>query len=109
MPMLLRKHPLITFIAVVIALLLTWGFWPQPIMVEAKPATRAPLTITIEEEGRTRVIDRYVIAAPVDGVTCRVQLDVGDPVEQGSATAQYYANGLAGSRPTQPRPGQGQG
>ncbi|WP_230209829.1 efflux RND transporter periplasmic adaptor subunit [Solemya velum gill symbiont] len=83
MPMLLRKHPLITFIAVVIALLLTWGFWPQPIMVEAKPATRAPLTITIEEEGRTRVIDRYVIAAPVDGVTCRVQLDVGDPVEQG--------------------------
>ncbi|WP_441296023.1 efflux RND transporter periplasmic adaptor subunit [Solemya velum gill symbiont] len=39
--------------------------------------------MTIEEEGRTRVIDRYVIAAPVDGVTCRVQLDVGDPVEQG--------------------------
>ncbi|WP_256857519.1 hypothetical protein [Solemya velum gill symbiont] len=42
MPMLLRKHPLITFIAVVIALLLTWGFWPQPIMVETKPATRSP-------------------------------------------------------------------
>lgn len=83
MPMLLRKHPLITLIAVLIVLLLAWGFWPQPIMVEAKPAIRAPLTITIEEEGRTRVIDRYVIAAPVDGVTCRLQLHVGDPVEQG--------------------------
>jgi HlyD family secretion protein len=81
--MLLRKHPLIALIAVVIALLLAWGFQPQPVMVEAVPASRAPLTITIEEEGRTRVIDRYVIAAPVDGVTCRVELNVGDPVEQG--------------------------
>jgi len=45
--------------------------------------TRAPLTVTIEEEGRTRVIDRYVIAAPVDGVACRVQLHVGDAVTQG--------------------------
>ncbi len=83
MPLLLRKHPLISITAVVIILLLAWGFWPQPIMVEAKPATHAPLTITIEEEGRTRVINRYIIAAPVDGVTCRVQLNVGDEVEQG--------------------------
>jgi HlyD family secretion protein len=38
------------------------------------------MTVTIEEEGRTRVIDRYIISAPVDGVACRVQLDVGDVV-----------------------------
>ncbi|HEY9050981.1 MAG TPA: efflux transporter periplasmic adaptor subunit, partial [Gammaproteobacteria bacterium] len=80
---LLRKHPVISVIAVMIALLLTWGFWPQPVMVEVISVTRAPLTVTIEEEGRTRVIDRYVIAAPVNGVTCRVQLNVGDAVEQG--------------------------
>ena len=80
---LLRKHPVITIIAVTIALLLIWGFWPQPVMVEVNPVIRAPLTVTIEEEGRTRVIDRYVIAAPVNGVTCRVQLNVGDVVEQG--------------------------
>ena len=72
---LLRKHPVITFIAVLIIGLLVWGFWPQPVLVEAIAAKRAPLTVTIEEEGRTRVIDRYVISAPVDGVTCRVQLE----------------------------------
>ncbi|WP_417544544.1 efflux RND transporter periplasmic adaptor subunit [Marinobacter sp.] len=83
MPDLLRKHPLILLIAVLIAGLLVWGFWPQPVMVEATTAKRAPLTITVEEEGRTRVIDRYIISAPVNGVTCRVQLNVGDPVEQG--------------------------
>lgn len=79
---LLRKHPVIILIAVVIVLLLAWGFWPQPVIVETGLVTRAPLTITIEEEGRTRVIDRYVISAPVDGVTCRVQLNVGDTVKQ---------------------------
>ncbi len=62
---------------------MVWGFWPQPVLVETNPVERAPLTVSIEEEGRTRVIDRYVVSAPVDGVACRVELDVGDPVEQG--------------------------
>jgi len=79
----LRQHPFITAIAVLIILLLVWGFWPQPVFIEAIKVTRAPLTVSIEEEGRTRVIDRYVISAPVDGVACRMQLHVGDPVEQG--------------------------
>ena len=79
----LRKHPVIVAIAVLIAGLLTWGFWPQPVFIEAIKVKRAPLTISIEEEGRTRVIDRYIISAPVDGVACRMQLHVGDPVEQG--------------------------
>jgi HlyD family secretion protein len=64
---------------------LIWGFWPQPVWVEAVAAKRAPMIVSIEEEGRTRVIDRYIVSAPVDGVACRVQLDVGDAVEQGQS------------------------
>jgi HlyD family secretion protein len=79
----LRKHPLMTAIVILIIGLLTWGFWPQPVFIEAVEAKRAALTITIEEEGRTRVVDRYVISAPVDGVACRQDLDVGDEVKQG--------------------------
>ncbi len=79
----LRQHPILMLIAVLIIGLLVWGFWPEPVPVEAIAVVREPLTVTIEEEGRTRVIDRYIISAPVDGVACRVQLDVGDPVEQG--------------------------
>ncbi len=78
-----KKHPVITAIISLIIVLLIWGFWPQPVFVEAITAKRAPLTITIEEEGRTRVVDRYIISAPVDGVACRQQLDVGDEVTQG--------------------------
>ena len=79
----LRKHPVISSITVLIIVLLIWGFWPQPVFVEAIEAKRAALTITIEEEGRTRVVDRYVISAPVDGVACRQNLEVGDEVKQG--------------------------
>jgi HlyD family secretion protein len=79
----LKKHPVIASISVLIVVLLTWGFWPQPVFVEAIKAKRAALTITIEEEGRTRVVDRYVISAPVDGVACRQHLKVGDEVKQG--------------------------
>jgi HlyD family secretion protein len=79
----LRQHLATIFISVLIIGLLVWGFWPQPILVEIIASKRAPLTITIEEEGRTRVIDRYVISAPVDGVACRQQLHVGDLVDKG--------------------------
>ena len=78
----LRNHPYIIVTAVLIALLLTWGFWPQAVLVESATVKRGPMTVSIEEEGRTRVIDRYIISAPVDGVACRVQLDVGDAVDR---------------------------
>ncbi len=78
----LTKHPGIVIVSVLIAALLIWGFWPRPILVEGVKVFRAPMTVTIEEEGQTRVIDRYVISAPVDGVACRVQLDVGDSVSK---------------------------
>jgi len=79
----LRQHPIIVAIAILIILLLVWGFQPQPIPVETVTVKRGPLAITIEEEGRSRVIDRYIISAPVDGVACRLHLKVGNDVEQG--------------------------
>ncbi|MDX1347094.1 MAG: efflux RND transporter periplasmic adaptor subunit [Thiomicrorhabdus chilensis] len=79
----LRNHPGILAVAILVIAFLTWGFWPQPVLVETTQVKRAPLTVTIEEEGRTRVIDRYVISSPVNGMTCRMHLKVGDEVTQG--------------------------
>ena len=61
---------------------LVYGFKPQPRLVDMASAARAPMQVAIEEEGETRVIDRYIITAPVAGTTCRVDLDVGDSVEK---------------------------
>ena len=67
---------------VLIAAALIYGFLPQPRLVDIAKAARAPMQVSVEEEGKTRVIDRYIISAPVAGTTCRVDLDVGDYVEK---------------------------
>lgn len=58
---------------------LAWGFWPRAAPVETAQATRGPLAVTVEEEARTRVKERYVLHAPVAGQLRRIELKVGDP------------------------------
>jgi HlyD family secretion protein len=72
-------------LALLIIAALVYGFSPQPRLVDIAMATRGPMQVSVGEEGKTRVIDRYDISAPVTGMTCRVDLDVGDPVEKGQA------------------------
>jgi HlyD family secretion protein len=50
------------------------------VRVELGAVDRGPLEVTVDEEGRTRVRNRYVIAAPVSGRLERVILDAGDAV-----------------------------
>jgi HlyD family secretion protein len=66
---------------------LVWGFWPRPVLVEVASATRGPLQVTVEEEGYTRVKDRFVISAPVAGFLRRSKLDAGDALGQGQTVA----------------------
>lgn len=56
---------------------------PDPVWVDLAPVTRGPMEITIKEEGKTRVRDRYVVSSPVSGYLHRVILEVGDPVIPG--------------------------
>lgn len=75
-----------------IALLVVWGlfqgFRPQAVEVDLGTARRAPLRVTIEQEGRTRVLDRYVVAAPVNAYARRVPFDVGHAVERGATLVE---------------------
>ncbi len=61
------------------------GLQPMPQQVDTNIVDRGPLTIAIEEEGKTRIVDRYVISAPVAGYIRRVALDVGDTLKQNQA------------------------
>ena len=60
-----------------------WGLWPNPIAIETGTITRGPLTVGVSEEGKTRVRNRYVVAAPVAGKMRRVPLKPGDDVIAG--------------------------
>lgn len=60
---------------------------PQAVLVESAVVARGPLTVTVDEEGRTRVRERFVVAAPVAGRLQRVDLHEGDPVAAGAIVA----------------------
>lgn len=71
-----------TIAAVVV--LFWFGFRDSPILVDSAPVTREPLRVTVEQEARTRVTDRYVITAPVAGYAQRVEFEAGDFVQIGT-------------------------
>lgn len=69
--------------AMVLISAVTWGLWPKPVLIETGVIVRSPLTVRVSEEGKTRVRNRYVVAAPVAGKMRRVPLKPGDAVEAG--------------------------
>jgi HlyD family secretion protein len=79
------------FVIVVSALVIgavVYGFLPRPVTVDAVAVRRGPLRVTVDEEGKTRVKDRYVISAPVAGYLRRISLKAGDPIRKGECIAE---------------------
>jgi HlyD family secretion protein len=75
-----RRRLLYLLLAVFLAVLLLVWLRPAPELVDIEPVSRGPLAVALEEEGRTRVVDRYLISAPVAAHLRRITLRVGDPV-----------------------------
>ncbi|MEW5976112.1 MAG: efflux RND transporter periplasmic adaptor subunit [Acidobacteriota bacterium] len=73
----------IGILSVLTALAIGYGYRRQPVLVETVKAKRGLFRVTVEEEGRTRVTDRYLVSAPVGGFARRLQYKVGDAVRRG--------------------------
>lgn len=69
-------------IAIFVIGFLIYGFWPEPLIVDTTEVKRGDLTVLVEEEGKTRVIDRFVISAPMTAYSRRIDYFVGDAVKQ---------------------------
>lgn len=63
---------------------------PKPLAVETAVAVRGAMRVTVDEEGQTRVRDRYVVAAPVAGRMERITLQEGDSVPAEAVVARLY-------------------
>ncbi|MCY4596640.1 MAG: HlyD family efflux transporter periplasmic adaptor subunit [Bryobacterales bacterium] len=72
-----------------------FAFQPQPQEADFGQAARGRLIVTLDEEGETRVRDRYVVSAPLLGKVLRIELEPGDRVQAGSTV-------LARFQPTDP-------
>lgn len=75
----LRRLFLLLVVAGVIAAL-AWAMQPKPVLVDTARIERGPLVVTISDDGRTRIRERYVVSAPLSGRLVRISLDPGDEV-----------------------------
>lgn len=64
------------------------AFRPRPLEVEVAPATRGDLVVTVDEMGRARVRDRYVVSAPIAGNLLRMELRAGDEIDAAAIAAR---------------------
>jgi HlyD family secretion protein len=74
--------------AVVLALAVAWAFAPKPVEVELSLVTLGHFETTIDEDGKTRLTDRYVVSAPLAGRLARITLREGDAVTADMPLAQ---------------------
>jgi HlyD family secretion protein len=85
-------------LAVIVGLIgaaIYFSMQPKPIAVDVTAIARGPMIVTVNEDGRTRIRERYVVSAPLAGRMLRVEMDPGDIVLQGSTR-------LAAIRPRNP-------
>jgi HlyD family secretion protein len=80
----------ILFVLGVLAMLVT-AWMPKPVPVDGITAESGPLLVTVDESGRTRVKDRYVVSAPLSGNVARIDLNPGDTVEEGQEIARILS------------------
>jgi len=66
---------------------LVWALIPRPVLVESATAIKGKFVATVDEDGKTRVRERYVVAAPLAGRLTRVRLKAGDSVKADEAVA----------------------
>jgi HlyD family secretion protein len=73
-----------------LALIVLYAVWPQAASVEIARVEQGPLTITLDEEGKTRVRERFVVSAPVAGRVQRIELEPGDHVVRNETVVAVF-------------------
>jgi HlyD family secretion protein len=56
--------------------------------IDVGRADRGPVVVTVDEEGKTRVKDRFVVSAPVAGRLSRLEVHEGDALARGDIVAR---------------------
>ena len=78
----LKNKKLIASVLVVAAIVAV-ALWPQSMEVAVVRAERGPMQVTVDEDGETRVRDRFLVTAPVSGRVQRIEIEPGDTVVRG--------------------------
>ncbi|MES9992016.1 MAG: HlyD family efflux transporter periplasmic adaptor subunit [Candidatus Thiodiazotropha sp.] len=69
-----------SLLGLILVAILVWAFIPKPIPVDMLTLEPGEMTVTVDEEGETRVRDVFVLSAPISGRALRIDAEVGDQV-----------------------------
>lgn len=64
-----------------------WAVMPRPVPVETATVIKGSFVAMVDEDGKTRIRERYVVAAPLAGRLMRVRLKAGDRTSTGETIA----------------------
>lgn len=67
---------------VAVGIVVTFAMFPKPTDVESAKASLGPLRVTVQEDGKTRIREKYVVSAPVAGRVSRIELKPGDHCDE---------------------------
>lgn len=84
-----RKLLFITFGLLLLGLLV-WALMPSPVEVETGSITEGRFERSVQEDGRTRLRERFIISMPQTGRLARIELKQGDSVVKGAAVATMW-------------------
>jgi HlyD family secretion protein len=85
------KHKLIWIVPVAVVLaLLIWALMPAPREVETALVTQGRFERAVQEDGKTRLRERYQISAALGGHLERMALKQGDDVAQDAPVARLW-------------------
>jgi len=96
----IRRTLLVGGVVLAVVAATIYGFLPKTVEVDLVAVSRGPFQVTIEEEGRTRLKERFVVSAPTAGYMRRIDAKVGDPVRKGETVVALEPSH---SQPLDPR------
>jgi len=80
----------IALVLAVVAIVATvvYAYRPKPSVVDVARVTVGRLVVSVDAEGKVRVRERYVVLAPIAGISSRIELHSGDAVTEGAELAR---------------------
>lgn len=81
------RRALLLGLVLVAVVAVALSFRAQPVLVEPVSVLRGEFVETLEEPGKTRVRERFLISAPVSGELARIQKKPGDAVKANDVLA----------------------
>src|SRR5215207_10906855 len=80
----LRRRRWLPYVGGIVLLgLIVAGLWPKPAPVETVKVTTGYMRATVNEEGKTRIKERFMVSAPVAGQLRRIPFKAGAEVVAG--------------------------